>query len=440
MSIFSLLHLCQSPKHVHHEILIEEAVTQTTLACVQQLAGALSLAAETLAGLPCEDDGGLREADLDNAMDEAAVSVQPWASGSFTLVHKLQDCCGNYGQVDLMTSSLHGGRHVAVKRMPNDWVADDARDFRAWHPAAAERPWFDLGILRELNRASFPYANQLLGIFRDTETTYVVTSLATEGDLFSWRAKDLPPGLEREAQLKPIMRQVFDAVRMLHDMGIAHRDLSLENILLTEGAGGEPQVRIIDFAMATLSRKCRDEARGKVVYRAPEMLLSADYDAFLTDAFALGVVLFSSAARHYPWQSTSGSCPWFRLASAQGLRGLVSERTLRRGGGEEVPLSHVFSGELVDLMEGLLQLDPSKRTCLGQAAFAQQNGQVAFATRSVWDMAWVRESPPLPEKPADGHQFQSLDEVLTSDASTVDVGAAWSPRVASLPSLGNLLL
>lgn len=79
-----------------------------------------------------------------------------------------------------------------------------------------------------------------------------------EGDLFEWcfRPTVPAPGVEREAHMRPIVAQLLVAVRWLHGLGIAHRDLSLENVLL-EDSGAELRVKLIDFGMATMKRKVR---------------------------------------------------------------------------------------------------------------------------------------------------------------------------------------
>jgi len=399
MSFFPFSNCCQVSRHAYDER--EVTMTHMTLSCMQHVTSGSTCGESIVVGLikslsGCamrEPDGKVRESDIERAMTAAADSAERWNTGSFRFVRKLQDARGNCGHVDLMNSALHNGRYVAVKQMPNEWVAADPGEFHERHPEAQERPWRDIGLMRELGRAKYPYVNELLGIFRDRETTYIVTSYATEGDLFLWCKNGPAPGVEREVMMKPIMLQVFQAVRLLHELCISHRDLSLENILLTKGANGELEAKIIDFAMATLSRKCRQEARGKVVYRAPEMFGLCEYDAFLTDAFALGVVLFALAARDYPWQSTCGSCAWFKLMADRGLRELLTERKLKGGSGQR--LAEVFSPKVVDLLEGLLQIQPGRRMCLGEANFAtQQVGQVVVSldpAGSIWDMDWLRE-------------------------------------------------
>jgi serine/threonine protein kinase len=322
------------------------------------------------------------EDDLERSMDEASNRVKPWDGGSFRLVRRLQEAPGNRGVVDMMTSRLHRGSSVAVKRMPTKWVTFGPGDFMSWHPKSPERPWQDLGIMLELNARGFPYACEFLGIYCDQDTTYVVTSLAEDGDLFSWSVRGPRPGPEREALMQPIVLQIFTAVRWLHELGIAHRDLSLENVLLTHGSGGRMRAKLIDFGMATCARWCRAEVRGKETYQAPEMHCEAAYDAWLADAFQLGSLLFPMAVQDYPWASTKpGACSLFSSMQRHGFRNFLATKELRKSDGRR--LAEILSPELARLLEGLLELRPERRLCLGE-------GQLALeGRRSVWDEAWL---------------------------------------------------
>lgn len=43
------------------------------------------------------------------------------------------------------------------------------------------------------------------------------------------------------------MRQLFSAIRYLHEHGIIHRDLKPENLMLVDG---ELDIRVIDFGLS----------------------------------------------------------------------------------------------------------------------------------------------------------------------------------------------
>jgi len=329
--------------------------------------------------------------ELEETMEEVAEGVKNWDEGHFTMVKNLQDAIRNHGRVDLMRMpASEGGALVAVKRMPNRWVRRGPQDFKEQYPTASERPWYDLAIVRHLNKLNFPYVCDLLGVFRDQENSFVVTSLATEGDLFAWCDHDPRPGKGREAMMLPLVAQIFSAIRWLHDVGIAHRDLSLENILLND-VGGKMHIKIIDFGMSTLSQKCRREVRGKQSYQAPEMHLDPEYDAYITDAFALGVVLFAMAAQDYPWTSTKrNACQLYEYVSLFGFRKFLEKRRLRKGNGEH--LIQVFSPSFMHVLDGLLEAEPKERLTLGEACYKDR--------KSVWEMEWLAGVEPVPS--ADG--------------------------------------
>jgi len=216
----------------------------------------------------------------------------------------------------------------------------------------------------------------------------VASAFCEEGDLYDWCFREaMPaPGPRREAIIRPIVADVVKAVRMLHDLGVAHRDLSLENFLIARTDAG-PQVKLIDFGMATLRRTVKGEVRGKPSYQAPEVHTQAVVDTFLADAFALGVVVFAMALEDYPWQSTSrGSCRLFDYAASFGLRRFLRKRRLRNRRSGEV-IADTLSPDLAEVIEALLQLKPRKRASLGELAFL--NEERSSRRKGVWTMPYL---------------------------------------------------
>lgn len=326
---------------------------------------------------------------LSEAMDTVAKRVQPWEPGNFRMTKTLQEAVRNHGRVDLMTS-LKEGRPVAVKRMPNKWVRTGPKEFNDTYATASEKPWADIAMVSMLNKQKCPFVCEHLGVFRDSEVTYVITSLATEGDLFGWCDREPKPGPKREEMMHPIVVQLFSGVRWLHELGVAHRDLSLENVLLNregEGDNAKLRVKIIDFGMVTLEKTAWQEVRGKPSYQAPEMHLDAEYDTFLTDSFALGVVLFAMAAQDYPWTSTKpNTCQLFEYVNQNGLPKFLQKRKLRKGGPAQ--LSDVFSPGFTEIVEGLTRFDPEERFGLGETTGPSSK------RKSVWNARWLQGKTP----------------------------------------------
>jgi serine/threonine protein kinase len=226
-------------------------------------------------------------------------------------------------------------------------------------------------------------------VFVDHESTYVVSSLASEGDLFAWCDCDPKPGLKREAAMHPLVSQIFTGVRWLHDLGVAHRDLSLENLLL-HNENGAMRIKIIDFGMATLDLSASAEIRGKQSYQAPEIHLPQPFDTIMTDPFSLGVVLFAMGAQDYPWNSTKrGTCELFEYVCMFGFPKFLGKRQLRKGNGES--LAEVFSPSFTALLVGLLSKDAGKRLTLGEKCFETAGNGSGAQRKSVWDCEWMQQ-------------------------------------------------
>lgn len=210
----------------------------------------------------------------------------------------------------------------------------------------------------------------------------MVSDLASEGDLFSWCSvpSSHAPGLAREAVVLPFAMQILDAVQRLHALGIVHGDLSLENILLAHGLGSEaPRVQLIDFGMASTCR-IRHRRVSKPSYQAPEMHSEPEpleYDGFQSDAFALGVVIYTLLMQDYPWVSTRpGVCKCFAFCRRFGFRDFVKKRSIR--GGTTKVIQHM-SEPFLRLLEGLLSPNPEKRFTLNEDPRGEAGGR-----RSIW--------------------------------------------------------
>ena len=88
-----------------------------------------------------------------------------------------------------------------------------------------------------------------------------------------------------------------------------HRDLKIENILLT--SLHEPHIKLADFGFAT--RISPDQLLttriGSIEYMAPEIILSQPYDGSKSDIWALGVILFAMLFGELPFNFEPGQSP-----------------------------------------------------------------------------------------------------------------------------------
>lgn len=101
-----------------------------------------------------------------------------------------------------------------------------------------------------------------------------------------------------------VFRQIIDGVNYLHSMGLAHRDLKLDNCVMTP----DNIVKLIDFGTATVFHypgKHQIPASGVVgsdPYLAPEVLQKDQYDPRLTDVWSVAIIFMCMILRRFPWK------------------------------------------------------------------------------------------------------------------------------------------
>ena len=87
---------------------------------------------------------------------------------------------------------------------------------------------------------------QFIDFFKSKSYYYIVTEYQ-EGsvDLYSYMETRKQKFTERETRL--ILKDIFNAVRQLHEIEIMHRDLKLQNILYNPE---KKKAKVIDFGLA----------------------------------------------------------------------------------------------------------------------------------------------------------------------------------------------
>lgn len=105
-----------------------------------------------------------------------------------------------------------------------------------------------------------------------------------------------------------ISAQIASGLGRAHQMGVIHRDLKPDNILLLPPAeaGGKDRVKILDFGIAKLldqpSLTASDKIFGTPGYIAPEYASGAAIDA-RADLYSLGVVLYEMVTGRLPFDA-----------------------------------------------------------------------------------------------------------------------------------------
>ena len=93
----------------------------------------------------------------------------------------------------------------------------------------------ELEIMEELARENCENILEVIETFEDDESYYVVTKLMAAGDLFNYICLQPTQPLEEDLT-KKIIRQVATGVQELHSRNIIHRDIKIENILMSDNS------------------------------------------------------------------------------------------------------------------------------------------------------------------------------------------------------------
>ena len=104
-----------------------------------------------------------------------------------------------------------------------------------------------------------------------------------------------------EPMARHIFSQISDAVAHIHGLGLAHRDIKDENILIDQ----DFNVKLIDFGSAAFVNPDRpfDLFLGTKQYASPEILRRHPYCGFAADIWSLGCCLYIILTGAVPFSS-----------------------------------------------------------------------------------------------------------------------------------------
>lgn len=151
-----------------------------------------------------------------------------------------------------------------------------------------------------------------------------VMEYCSEGDLFSLVSKKYLSDAGRESDRLCLFKQLLQGVNYLHTNGIAHRDIKLENLLITK----DSKLKITDFGVSEVFsgihpglreaggqcgqrmngeiRLCRPGICGSEPYIAPEVLSKqGEYDPRALDVWSSAIVMIYLTFNAPIWERAS---------------------------------------------------------------------------------------------------------------------------------------
>ena len=197
----------------------------------------------------------------------------------------------------------------------------------------------------------FPYIIKFIEAYETMEFIYIFMEYCPGGTLFNFLKK-------RDYNLNEklccnIIYKICLAVNYFHSYGIAHRDLKLDNVLMTS-EDDEADIRILDFGLGKIigpNEKCI-EPYGTVIYCAPEIILCQPYTK-IVDSWSIGIIAYILLFGRIPFYDESKSV----------IRKLiVKSKPVFKGA--DLPSVSVYA---INFMQKFLTKDPDKRMTVEQA-------------------------------------------------------------------------
>ncbi len=175
------------------------------------------------------------------------------------------DLLGWYEITKSLGSGYFGTVKMATHRLTQLNVAVKTLKRAQYKEAGMVYPPREIELIRKLNH---PNICRLFDTIHTSDAIFMITEVVPGGELFDYVAQKDHLS-EDEARL--ILRQLVAATDYMHRMGIAHRDLKMENILLA----ADGSVKVIDLGLGNFydqtGQRLLNTFCGSADYAAPEL-------------------------------------------------------------------------------------------------------------------------------------------------------------------------
>ncbi len=217
------------------------------------------------------------------------------------------------GKYEILEKMREGGMGAVYKVRHR--LLDEIRVIKMMRQHLAHDEVLRTRFLREAKlaiRMHHPNLAQLYDFTMDDEGNAFIVMEFIEGTTLQELLRAAGPlsiGLALE-----IAAQTLRVLAYLHRKEVIHRDISPDNLMLSQDDEGHPLVKLIDLGIAKVADPtggltATGTFLGKVRYSSPEQLRSqdgAEFDA-RTDLYSFGIVLYELLTAHYPISGSTTS-------------------------------------------------------------------------------------------------------------------------------------
>ncbi|KKY38779.1 putative camk camkl kin1 protein kinase [Diaporthe ampelina] len=232
---------------------------------------------------------------------------------------------------------------VACKIIPRG-VTDDGHHSRADKERNEQgkeiRTAREAAIVTLLNH---PYVCGLRDVVRTNYHWYMLFEYVNGGQMLDYI---ISHGKLKEKQARKFSRQIASALDYCHRNSIVHRDLKIENILISKIG----DIKIIDFGLSNLfsPRGHLKTFCGSLYFAAPELLQARAYTGPEVDVWSFGIVLYVLVCGKVPFDDQS--MPALHAKIKKGL----------------VDYPNWLSSECKNLLSRMLVTDPKQRATMAE--------------------------------------------------------------------------
>jgi len=227
-----------------------------------------------------------------------------------------------YGGVHKITSQPIAVKHITKSQIKSDIL---------------EKLVIEIDILKYI---SHPNIIHLIDVIISERSIYIVLEYC-RGDLSQFL--QLYSGGIPESTAVSFTKQLRDALKIFNELGIMHRDLKPQNILLSD-LSDSAILKIADFGFAKFAEDLSSTICGSPMYMAPEIIKNQPYNESV-DLWSLGIIL---------WEMLTGRVT-YRARSWPELVARISEPR------PPFPERVSISPECWNLLDRLLQVDIDRR-------------------------------------------------------------------------------
>ena len=178
---------------------------------------------------------------------------------------------------------------------------------------------------------------------------YIIMEYVDHGSLLSQLGDNMGFG---EDFGRLIFAQLLDGLEVIHNSNVVHRDIKLENIMLS---GSDFTLKYVDFGFATeKSSGYLTTYLGTPNYAAPELHMKRPYLGVYEDIFSLGVTLFITVTGYLPFILPLPNDPLYRFIFDVDYISYWRNRKIK------------VSPSFMELFDNLIAFDPTQRPSISE--------------------------------------------------------------------------